>query len=257
LAEVRKRGWLPDTDDLDTLEQHVLHFLEIETLDDRPRFEVAAKRANCTEPITLEQTAWLAHVRAVASTRDVPSFDRSRLDRTAAALPKALQGGPTLLRDVPRLLAECGVVLVISEGLRGGKLDGAVTFLSDGTPVVGLTTRGDRFDGVLFTLLHECAHLVLGHLKPGDQAIVDDDVNELQTDPNEVAANDQASYWLFPKGFELASTTVPAIVHAAGVYEVHPSVVLGRVQRERNDWKLHRSLVPKVRSLLAEQGVLS
>ena len=66
--------------------------------------------------------------------------------------------------------------------------------------MIGLTTRGDRFDGLLFTLLHECAHLVLGHITPDDPVIVDDDLSETQTDPDEIAANDQASAWLFPMG---------------------------------------------------------
>jgi HTH-type transcriptional regulator/antitoxin HigA len=257
LSEARKRGWVPNTDDIDTLERHVLDFLEIEALDHRPWFAVAARRANSTEPITLGQTAWLAHVRAVASTRTVPPFDPNRLADAAAALPRRLQAGPSRLPEVPGLLASCGVVLVISEGLRGGKLDGAVTFLPAGRPVIGLTTRGDRFDGLLFTLLHECAHLVLEHVKPGEHTIVDDDVNETQADPKEVVANEQASEWLFPRGFKISSTSLPAIVAAAEHYNVHPSIVLGRVQRERDDWKLHRSRVPKVRALLGEQGLLA
>ncbi len=34
--------------------------------------------------------------------------------------------------------AECGVMVVFSEGLPGGKLDGAVTFLGEGRPLIGL-----------------------------------------------------------------------------------------------------------------------
>ena len=258
LAEVRTRRWLPDTDDLDELERYVRDLLEIETLDEQPRFAVAARRANSTQPITLEQTAWLAHVRSVASVRKVPVFDRAGLADVAAALPRALQDGPSKLALVPPQLASCGVILIVSEGLRGGKLDGAVTFLGDGRPVVGLTTRGDRFDSLLFTLLHECAHLVLEHITAGGSAIVDDDVSEAQTDSNEVAANDQASAWLFPDGFERPSTvSVPTIVAAASCYGVHPSVVLGRVQRESENWKLHRSLVTKVRDVLSSEGLMS
>ena len=79
---------------------------------------------------------------------------------------------------------------------------------------------------------------------------------DTQSDPNEIAANDQASAWLFPGGFEIASTTLPAIVATAERYQVHPSVVLGRVQRDSQNWKLHRLQIPKVREILAEQGVL-
>ncbi len=256
LAEVRGRGWLPNTDDLDVIEDAVRRFLDLGSLDERPDVALAARRANTTEPITLEQTAWLAHVRTVAGTRSVSPFDRTKLAELSLELPRALRAGPSKLAELQPRLAECGVILVVAEGLRGGKLDGAVTFLGDGRPVIGLTTRGDRFDGLLFTLLHECAHLVLGHIAPGDPAIVDDDLMDTQNDPNEIAANDQASAWLFPGGFEISSTTLPAIVATAERYQVHPSVVLGRVQRDSQNWKLHRPQIAKVRTILAEQGVL-
>ena len=257
LAEVRGRGWLPDTDDLDVVEEAVRRFLDLDSLDERPRFALAARRANTTEPITLEQTAWLAHIRRVAVTRTVSEFDRTRLASLSLELPRALRAGPSKLTELQPRLADCGVILVVAEGLRGGKLDGAVTYLGDGRPVIGLTTRGDRFDGLLFSLLHECAHLVLGQISPEAPAIVDDDLMETQSDPNEIAANDQASAWLFPGGFEITSTSLPAIVATAERYQVHPSVVLGRVQRDKQNWKLHRPQIQKVRALLAEQGVLA
>ena len=257
LAEVRSRGWINDTNDLNELERAVLRLLEIESVDDRPAFALAAKRANSTEPITLEQTAWLAHIRRTASSQAVDAFDRQALGVLALELPRILRDGPDKLVELPARLAECGVVLVFAEGLRGGKLDGAVTHLPDGRPVIGLTTRGDRFDGLLFTLLHECAHLVLEHITPDSVSIIDDDLTEPQHDPKEIDANNQASAWLFPGGFEIDSKSVPSIVATASRYQVHSSVVIGRIQRDSGNWKLHRTKIPKVRAHLSDAGMLS
>lgn len=257
LAKVRARGWVPDSEDLDVLESAVADLLELESLEHRPQFALAARRANSTEPITLEQTAWLGRIRIVASNVSVSAFDPHALASLALAVPRLTQAGPEELRHLPARFAACGVALVFAEGLSGGKLDGAVTFLTDGRPVIGLTTRGDRFDGVVFTLLHECAHLVLGHITPDDPVIVDDDLQTTQTDPDEIAANDQASAWLFPDGCDIASNSVPAMLEAAERYGVHPSVIIGRVQRETNDWRRHRTKIPKVRPFLAEAGLMS
>lgn len=257
LSKVRARGWIPDTDDLDVLEQAVARLLEIETLDEAPKFALAARRANSAEPITLEQTAWLAHVRAVAAKREVAAFKPHQLAALAFEVPRLTQSGPGDLLLLPDLFAECGVALVFAEGLPGGKLDGVVTFLPAGRPVVALTTRGDRFDSVLFTLLHECAHLVLGHITSDGPVIVDDDLTDAPTEPNEIAANEQASTWLFPGGYKIASTSVQAILEAAVRYKVHPSVVIGRVNRDTNNWRLHRTKVPKVRPHLVEAGLMS
>jgi HTH-type transcriptional regulator/antitoxin HigA len=255
LAKVRNRGWIPATDDLDGIEDAVLRLLDIDSLDERPTFALAARRANCDDPITPEQTAWLAHVRRLASEVDLPAFDRDALSALASSIPRLLESGPERLGELPPLFARCGVALVFSEGLPGGKLDGAATVLADGRVAIGVTARGDRFDGLVFTMLHECAHLVLDHLS-SDLVIVDDDLDDGSSDPVERAANEQASEWLFPGGFAIDSTAVPAIVEAASRYGVHPSVVVGRVQRDNDNWRLHRTRIPKVRPHLAEAGLL-
>jgi HTH-type transcriptional regulator/antitoxin HigA len=256
LAEVRKRGWIEDSDDLDQLESNVCELLDIATVADQPQFALAARRSNSADTISIEQTAWLAHVRAIAAKRTVVTFDRDALAELAALLPKVLASGPTALSSLESMFAQCGVILVFSEGLKGGKLDGAVTFLRDGRPVTALTARGDRFDSLVFTLLHESAHLVLEHLTPDQPSIIEYDIADVATDPLEIEANERAHRWLFPEGFQVESASLPAIVGAAGELGVHPSIVLGQIQRRRDNWTLHRRLIPKVRSVLRDEGML-
>ena len=257
LAEVRSRGWIPDTKALDVTESAVCELLEIESLDQTPGFAVAARRSNSAEPVTIKQSAWLGYIRRKGGTQQVADFDAGGLATLAARLPRLLRDGPGRLPQLPALLAACGVRLVFAEGLRGGKLDGAVTFLDDGRPVIGLTTRGNRFDILVFTLLHECAHLTLGHIDSPSAAIIDDDLIAAHSDPRETAANEQASTWLFPEGFRIASTSRSAISEASDRYQVHRSVVIGRIQRETRRWNFHRAHIPKVRPELQEARLLS
>ena len=248
LSKAKARGWLPDTDDLDQLEAAAGELLGLSNLDEQPSFALAARRSNSNESISPEQVAWLAHVRRVGGARGGAfTFDPSALGRLAADLPKRTSLDTCALRRVPEWFAECGVIVVFSEGLPGGKLDGAVTFLADGRPVIGLTTRGDRFDSVLFTLLHEAAHLTLGHITPGAQSIVDIDVAEEQTEPIEREANVQATAWLFPQGFQFEAASVPAVARGAERYGVHPSVIVGQIHRQTGNWGWQRAKIPKVR----------
>jgi HTH-type transcriptional regulator / antitoxin HigA len=48
VSELRKRGWLPETNDLDQLELAVLDLLGIDDLDKEPTFAVAARRSSTT-----------------------------------------------------------------------------------------------------------------------------------------------------------------------------------------------------------------
>lgn len=186
----------PDTEDLVATETAVCDPLEITSLGERPDFAVAARRSNPQEQITPKQQAWLGHMRRIARTQTAADFDAQTLEALARRLPRLLRNGPSDLKRVSELLAKCGVRVVFAEGLPGGKLAGAVTFLDDGRPVIGLTMRGDRFDSLAFTLLHECAHLTLGHIGPQSAAILDEDPAKQQTqseDAEEAAANRQVS----------------------------------------------------------------
>jgi HTH-type transcriptional regulator/antitoxin HigA len=258
LSKAKARGWLPDTEDLDQLEAAACELLELSNLDEQPSFALAARRSNSNESISPEQTAWLAHVRRVGVSRQCdPTCDLAALGHLAADLPKRTSRDASALRRVPEWFAECGVIVVFSEGLPGGKLDGAVTFLADGRPVIGVTTRGDRFDSVLFTLLHEAAHLTLGHISTGAQSIIDIDVAEEQTEPIEREANDQATAWLFPQGFQFEAASIPAVARGAERYGVHPSVIVGQIHRHTGNWSWQRAKIPKVRGELIAAGLMS
>jgi HTH-type transcriptional regulator / antitoxin HigA len=246
LAEIRRRGWLTDTGDLDTLEREVKDLLGVDDLAHQPTaIAMAAKRSNNAVAVTIEQRVWLAYVKRVAELRQVAAFDRDGLAQLASSIPRLLRSGPEAARCLREWFAECGVALVVVEGLRGGKLDGAATFVAD-RPVIGLTARGDRFDSFVQTLLHECGHLVLGHVD--GVAVLDEDLDITDVTPIEAAANEAADRWLFPGGFpDHAGTTTAEVLRLADQFCVHPSIVIGRIQWQRRNFKLLRNNIRKIR----------
>lgn len=258
-AEMRRRGWLPDTDDLDALESAAKRLLRIESLDDSPQFAVAARRSNTTEPLNALQLAWLGRMHQLAEGKDAPAFDIEATTKLAAKLPQLLRDGPAAMDGLTDLLRECGVILLVEPGLKGSKLDGAAFFLDSGTAVVALTGRYDRFDSLLFTLLHELAHLILGHVTLGSGVLVDEELEETDAGDDgatEQAANDQAADWVFPGGLEFTGpATASTISGVAASLGVHPSLVIGRLQRDRViTWSRFRGHIPKVRPYLDRLG---
>jgi len=260
LSQLKSRGWIPDTDDLDVTEAAVCELLEVKTPTDAPAFAVAARRSNSQEQITSKQMLWLGRVRRMAEHQDAESCDVEALRSVAPQLPREVRHGPESLPKLPGMLAGCGVRLVFLEGMPGGKLDGAVSFIEGGSAVIGLTARWDRFDSLLYTLLHECAHLTLGHIQEGSAAILDelaaDGVQE-HTNSDEAEADDQASEWLFPGGLELQAFGEAWIEDTAECHSVHPSCVIGRIQHDYEAHALLRSRIPKVRDKLRAAGLMS
>lgn len=247
VRELQKRDWLPKTDDLDKLESAVCQFLRIDDLAHEPTFAVAARRSNADLEFTPEQTAWIARVHHLATGRVTTAYDPNAVAALGAELVHRLDG-PQDLRPLPAWLAECGVALVIELPLRNSKLDGFTSF-SDEMPVIGLTTRGDRMDSFVFTLLHEMAHLVLGHVQPG-QITVDENLNPVDGTDREREANELAAAWIFPAPPEVPAGDLPpaAILSIAAEQGVHPCFLIGRLQNEgRLDWSDYRRTIPKVR----------
>ena len=151
---------------VDEQEAELKDLFELDDINDEPEFALAARRSNASEaspsPSSPGSPASAAPHELSSSRRPFPPASSRSL---AAELPRILTA-PENFRDLPDLFAQAGVRLVYVEALPGAKIDGCAFFL-DGTPVIGLSGRGKRMDKIIFTLLHETAHLTLGHVKPG------------------------------------------------------------------------------------------
>lgn len=251
VAELRRRGWLPNTNDLDILEDAIEDLMSNLKLNGGVSFGAAARRSNPDAIFTPQQTAWLARIRQLASRREVNTYDSSLLSEIASTLVHRIHD-PTDLGLIEGWLAECGVALVTLLPLRSSQLDGAVMMLDNGNPVIGLTNRGDRMDSYVFTLLHELAHLSLDHLASTAVLIDSDLPSATNLDAIETAANNQAAVWILPQGIEIppGRPSMITIMQIAHKYELHASFVIGRIQRDRKDWGLLRSSIPRVRPFL-------
>lgn len=235
---LRKRGYLTSTT-LSDLEAEVMALFELESLDDEPAFSAAAKRANRDEDISVLQRAWVACVRMEA--RRLPPEQRyspKGLRRLAATLSRTVKTADDF-DSLPTRLSEVGVRLVYVEALPGAKIDGCAMIV-DGYPVIGLSGRGKRLDKVLFTLLHEIAHLLLKHVDDKHLIVEDlDDKQESET-KREQDANEQAADLEFPQGFPPVPTRIGAawVDRTAEDLGVARILVVGQLQhRGRLDWR--------------------
>lgn len=235
---LKKRGYLTDGT-LDALERQVKELFELDSLDDEPAFAAAAKRANPHEDISVLQRAWVACVRKKA--RQLPpqrEYSATGLRKLAASLSRAMMTAGDF-EDLPELFSRVGMRLVYVEALPGAKIDGCAMFL-DGYPVIGLSGRGKRLDKVLFTLLHEIAHVLLEHVD-NDRLIVEDlDDHHGAESEQESQANRDAGQLLFPDGFPNIPARIsrPWVDQVSTALEVSRIVVVGQLQyRGRLDWR--------------------
>jgi len=151
--------------------------------------------------------------------------------------------GPRQARDY---LNRAGIALIALPHLAHTYLDGAAFMVDGRNPVIALTLRYDRLDNFWFVLLHELAHLRLGHLT-GERPWIADDLELSGADSaTEAEADAFAARMLLPPDFPLGAkprVTVAEVVRYASDQGVHPAIVAGRIQHAKKDFRTFANLL--------------
>lgn len=200
-------------------------------LTDCPAQQVAARRTNQADQLTPTQLAWTACAQRLAESQETAPFSKQALERLAPQLSQLVCHADSF-GQLPKLFAECGLALVFIEAFPASKIDGCSFIRENGLPAIALSGRGKRLDKVLFTLLHEVAHIVLGHLAERGM-ILDDPDDPQHTLGTEEDADQLASSWVLPEDIPEVPSRIRAdwVHRVAEEQRVHPIVLVGRLQK--------------------------
>ena len=267
VKDMARRGWIESSSSIDTLEQQIEEFFEIDSVDETPRLlQVASRQSASYAKPTPAQAAWLYRVLQMARAIDALAFRKSHV----GALIKDLRGmmaNAEDVRGVPGRLAEAGIRLVLLEHLPRTKLDGATVWPTAQEPVVAVSTRYDRIDHFWFTLMHELAHVAAGDGKK-NQWLLDNDLADqssegaLDRPKYELDADRVASENLVPrKAFEKWANRVGPYYTAETIRDfaarlgVHPGIVVGQIHHREQNYSQFRQYLVKVRQFLAQSAI--
>ena len=253
IAKLQSLGFDLDLEDIpsfisSTLQQNsaVLHR--------KTRTQRAASKTD-QRALVIWQSAILKRSKLRRAKFDPSEFSSKDLRQIAILSSKS--NGPA--RAIQRL-AELGISVVILPCLPGTFLDGAAMLDQKGNPVIALTLRFDKVDSFWFTLLHECAHVLLHYreLQRSNSAFIDD-MEIPSEDIFEREADNMARISLIPDAIisqvNWNEATLQGDLQAvASRARVHISVVAGRWQRDHRNYKRFARLIERntVRDLLKE-----
>jgi len=256
--EMIKRKWFDLPRGVNPIERVKEYFLEAAG----PQFATAVHRKKMRSgnvPNEYALLAWQARIleraRGKIEAGEVGIFDLN--DRWLQELVRLTNrnDGPKRARD---LLAKKGIVLIVERHLPGSYLDGAAMLADGKIPVVGLTLRHDRLDNFWFVLMHELGH-VFQHLFDGLRFDFFDEEDGNDDDAIEADADKFALDALIPEAlwnqclsrFALSEEAVRIDAETIGI---DPSVIAGRIRKERGNYTILNGLVGRdqVRSQLEE-----
>lgn len=124
------------------------------------------------------------------------------------------------------LLAECGIALVFLPHMKGSFLHGA-SFYDGRKIVMGLTVRGRDADKFWFSLFHELAHILYGHIGK-----VNEPSEEYERAANEYSANTLVPPEALAAFLEKDRISEASIAEFAESINIAPGVVVGRLQND-------------------------
>ena len=256
VEEAFSRGWIPrEKEGITQKAAFKAWFLDI----NGPYISVARHSENIANEISSKQSsqfAWQARVLQLAKNEirksPLPEF---RLDeRWIKKLVKT-----TAKSDAPakvkQILGEQGIIFVIERHLPKTRLDGAALLSHEGVPIIALTLRHNRLDYFWFTLFHELGHVYrhlfsMNHFNFFDRNLLNENIEVSNSIDNslEGEAHQFASEELIPPEDwrNCLSRTSPSehtVMEDAKNLCIHPSIIAGRIRKERNDDKILTSLV--------------
>lgn len=193
-------------------------------------------------------SSWVVIVNAVSrSIQPKGVFDKNRMGELCQKVAQMLhQNDDNLIFRLDDLLSEYGIGLIRVDKVEHASIDG-YSFFNNGVPYIALTCRYDRIDNLAFTVLHELAHLALGHTTE-DRPRINIDLRSYDEDIADAAedeANEYAGNILIPANVWKFAPTMSLIPHViqkkytawAESKNLNPWIVLGRLSYETGIYK--------------------
>jgi len=229
-SEMVKYGWVPATRVANEKAINLRKYFEVvelSLLESDQITRIACRRLAITEKSDLALMAWAQEAKIKA--RDI---------QTSPITIKGLIGIIPEIRSMTTLkpkefcpkikkaLADCGVALVFLPHLKGSFLQGA-TFLDGNKIVVGLTARGKDADKFWFSLFHELAHIILGHVGQANGTSEEDEAAADKWAGDTLIS--EQSFEEFKNRRDYSAESVSGFAYGLGIA---PGIVVGRMQRE-------------------------
>ncbi len=229
-SEMAKYAWVQGTRNSKEKVVYLRQYfgvVRLSLLENEQITKIACRRLAITEKSDLALMAWAQEARIQARQILTSPIDIKGLITSIPEIRKMTVMEPDeFCPKVKKTLENCGIALVFLPHLKGSFLQGA-TFLDGNKIVVGLTARGKDADKFWFSLFHELAHIVLGHIgktngtTDQDEKDADNWSGDTLINPTEFAA--------FRNIRDYSERSVLAFAREQGIA---PGIVVGRMQRE-------------------------
>lgn len=227
--EMAKYGWVPEESDDEGRVIALRKYFELAKLTMllNPIPGIAYRRQAITKKADYALLAWAQKAKIEAKNIETKATNLQKLESSLLEIRAMTVESPDIF--CPRLidlLSECGIALVFLPHIGGSFLHGA-TFMDKNKIVIGLTVRGKDADKFWFSLFHELAHVLKGHIF-NSREVTEDEEHDANVFAQEILIPSQELY-MFAEQREFSVLTLKEFAQKEGV---DVGILVGRLQKE-------------------------
>lgn len=230
--ELSKLGVVPKTSKANEKAVYLCKYFEVSSLklvQNHDLMPIACRKLSDTRKSIFAMLALAQYAKIKARDIETKPFNGEKLHRKIKEIRKLTLAEDTGFSEkLTDILSECGVALVFLPQIQGSFLHG-VSFVSKNDKVViGITMRGKDADRFWFSLFHEIAHILLGHIYQ----------QEGVSDKDELDADKLASSYLIPDEklrafYAQANYSIQSISSFAQALGIGRGILIGRLQHDK------------------------
>lgn len=228
--EMAKFKWVPETRDIKEKVVYLRKYfgvVSLSLLGNEQITRIACRRLAITDKSDLALMAWAQEAKIKARDIQTSPINIKGLKSVIPEIRKMTVLEPEKFCPMlKKCLADCGIALVFLPHLKGSFLQGA-SFMDGKKIVVGLTARGKDADRFWFSLFHELAHIILGHIGQSNGTSEDDEKAADKWSGDTLIKYDD--FERFRREGDYSERNVLKFANDQGIA---PGIVVGRMQRE-------------------------
>ena len=230
-SEMVKNGWVPPASRPEDKVVNLRKFFEVARfifLENQKLEQISFRRLSIDSKVDCSLLVWAQAAKHAARTIETSPIDVDLLKEQLETIRgMSLMCPKDFCPKLVHLLSKCGIALVFLPHMEGSFLHGA-TFLNGNRIVIGMTVRGKYSDRFWFSMMHELAHVVLGHVfKDGGSTKEDEDDADMFAERVLIPDDD------FSRFVEKNDFSKTSILDFSDLIGISPSIVVGRLQKEK------------------------
>ncbi len=228
--EMQKNGWVAEISNASDKVIELRKYFEVVRLDKlkEPLIPgIACRRQTVTEKADYALLAWAQKAKLEARSIITKTIDLQKLENNLPNIRKMTTKSPEeFCPQLCEMLADCGIALVFLPHIGGSFLHGA-TFYDKDKIVVGLTVRDKDADKFWFSLFHELAHIIYGHIN-NPEGTTDEDESAADTFARDTLIS-KVGFDAFTKSGAFDQISMQEFAQQIGI---DVGIVVGRLQKE-------------------------